>query len=115
MTKTEALRFLDEGGSLVQLAEAVGTLVGDSRSTPQELMRGLRHPGVVAEQAALALYRRLNRPLPPDRSNVVTDYADWMTWLLQESLKRGGIRVAHPEDSTTATLLALAEVEAATS
>lgn len=54
----DAIHLLHKGGSMVELAEAIGVVISDSASTLDDIRLGLRYPGFVAEQAALALSKR---------------------------------------------------------
>ena len=49
---------LVHGADLIDLAEAIGTIIRDPSSTLDDLRLALRHGGVIAEQAALELRRR---------------------------------------------------------
>lgn len=74
MTLEQALATLRQGGPLHELLDAVATA---SAAAPiSELARGLAYPGVVAEQTAFALYRRAGRPIPADRTRLISDIAD---------------------------------------
>lgn len=73
----KAVRVLREGGEFVRLVEAIGVLISSPRTTLEDLLLGLPHPGLVAEQAALALYRRTGRPRPGDRMSLETDPDLW--------------------------------------
>ena len=53
------MRVLAESCSLSSLAEAVAFLADDPGTSPEELLPALRHPGIVAEQAAI-----LDKELP---------------------------------------------------
>jgi hypothetical protein len=54
----EAREVLIKGGSLVELAEAIGTIISDPSSSVDDVRLGLRHAGLIAEQATLELQRR---------------------------------------------------------
>ncbi len=60
-SRADATRVLLNGGSMVELAEAIGVVISDPESTLDEIRLGLQHPGFVAEQAALALSKRQSR------------------------------------------------------
>jgi len=77
MTIVEAVKTLQEGGNLPALAEAIGIVASDPESSPNDLLLGLPHKGFVAEQAALALYRRTGRPIPDDRNQLILDPDEW--------------------------------------
>lgn len=77
MTREQAIRTLTEGGSVVDLADAISIVIDDTASSSEEIMLGLSHRGFVQEQAAIGLYRRLGTPLPTNRNEVVTDPAIW--------------------------------------
>jgi hypothetical protein len=55
---SEAREVLIHGGDLVALAEAIGTIISDPLSSLADIRLGLRHGGIVAEQALLELRRR---------------------------------------------------------
>ncbi len=71
MTVTQAVSLLRQGAPLDELLEAVGVLAASPAATVDELKLGLQYPGVVAEQAAFALYRRVGLAIPQDRSRLV--------------------------------------------
>jgi len=77
MTREEAVRQLENGGELVELAEAIGTVASDPGSSLDDIALGLRYRGFVREQAALALYRRTGRKLPRNRAQMMTDPGEW--------------------------------------
>jgi hypothetical protein len=54
----EAREVLIKGGDLVELAEAIGTIISDPSSSVDDVRLGLKHGGLVAEQATLELQRR---------------------------------------------------------
>jgi hypothetical protein len=54
----EARETLIRGGDLVDLAEAIGTIISDPASSLDDIRLGLRYGGVVADQATLELRRR---------------------------------------------------------
>jgi len=81
MTHEEAIRTLKKGGPLVTLAEAIGTVASEPGSSLEDLLLGLQYEGLVAEQAALALYKRTGRALPEDRSFLATRAQEWTGWL----------------------------------
>lgn len=85
MTSEEALQRLRTGGELPDLAEAIGTVAGDPGASLDTILLGLKYGGFVAEQAALALYRRTSRTLPEDRGLLVTDPDDWAHWLREQA------------------------------
>ena len=82
MTLEAARRILMQGGELVELAEAFTAIATDGSASLEDLILGLRHPGFVAEQAALTLYKRTGRPLPDDRGTLMLDPDDWR-WVLK--------------------------------
>ena len=70
-----------------------GTAAGPARATINKdelekrefiMMRCLRHEGLPAETAAIALYRRTGRPLPDDLAGLSTDSADWAQYLARQ-------------------------------
>ena len=66
--------------SMVDAAEEVGALMKRSVSDPTavlDLAETLTQGGFVAEQAALALYRRIGVPVPADRTQVEYDPTVW--------------------------------------
>ncbi len=85
MHSKEAHSILDNGGSYAALVEAIGTIASDSASSLHDIMKGLRHGGLIAEQAALALYKRSGRPLPEDRATMVVDPDQWAAWITQST------------------------------
>lgn len=95
MTTQEAIEVLRNGGELVDLAEAVGHVVNDPIAPTEALMLGLKYDGLVAEQAALALYRRSGRPLPDDRSRIETSPTEWAAWLGAEPEAKVAERPRH--------------------
>jgi len=60
----EAREVLIKGGDLVELAEAIGTIIGDPSSSLDDIRLGLKHGGIIAEHAAIELHRREGTPLP---------------------------------------------------
>jgi len=54
----EAREALIRGGDLVALAEAIGTIIASPASSLDDLRLGLRHGGMIAEQATLEIRRR---------------------------------------------------------
>jgi hypothetical protein len=54
----KARDVLIKGGDLVELAEAMGTIISDPSSSLDDIRLGLRHGGLIAEQAVIALRRR---------------------------------------------------------
>jgi len=57
-TTNEARDVLLRGGDLVDLAEAMGTIISDPGSSLEDIRLGLRYGGLIAEQATLELRRR---------------------------------------------------------
>jgi hypothetical protein len=53
-----ARQVLQNGGDLVALAEAIGTIINDPTSSLDDIRLGLRHGGLIAEQATIALKSR---------------------------------------------------------
>jgi hypothetical protein len=88
MTTKQAIEVLERGGELPELAEAVGLVCSDPATAFEAILPGLRPGGFVAEQAALALYKRTFRPLPADRNALVTDPDAWRAWLAEHGLGR---------------------------
>jgi len=60
MTSTldQARHILLNGADLVDLAEAIGTVIRDPASSVDDVRLGLRYGGLIAEQAELELRRR---------------------------------------------------------
>ena len=85
MTLEDAKSLLSGDAEMADLLEAIGTIARHPDSSPQDLMLGLPHSELIADQAALALYARTGRPLPKDRSKIATDAEDWTAWLLNSS------------------------------
>jgi len=78
--ESDAVRTMKEGGSLTALAQAVGDLMERSIMNPAatvDLIEALEHEGFVAEQGALALYRRLGLKVPKDRAKLELRPAVW--------------------------------------
>ena len=89
MTTADARRTLAAGGAWVDLAEAIGVVISDPDSTLDDILLGLPHGGIVAEHAALALYKRTGEPLPEDRQRIRLTADEWA-----EQIKRLSRRVA---------------------
>lgn len=81
MTYDEAVRILRHGGSWPELVEAIGLVISNPECSELDLLLALKHGGLVAEQAALALYRRTGRAVPEDRSQLITTLAGWIDLL----------------------------------
>lgn len=94
MTVDKAIATLQSGGSLPDLAEAIGIVVSSPRSSLWTIALGLKYGGVIAEQAALCLYQRTGTPLPADRSAMRTALADWLDALSRDSDNRRHATVA---------------------
>lgn len=90
MTFVEAVRTLRSGGSWPVLGEAIAVVLQSPESSLLDVALGLNHGGVIAEQAALALYKRTNRPLPDDRRQLVTDIQTWTKWIIQWIIRGAG-------------------------
>jgi hypothetical protein len=71
MQLKDARQTLIQGGDLVALAEAIAAIIRDPSSSLDDIRLGLRHGGVIAEQAAIALHHRQGIPLPQDREKLV--------------------------------------------
>lgn len=74
-TLDEARNVLLNGGRMVDLAKAIGLLISDPRSSVEDLRLGLRYSGFVAEQAEMAIERRVrssahNGEIPIDSNRV---------------------------------------------
>ena len=69
-TIEEARDVLLRGGDLVELAEAIGAIINDPSSSLDDVRLGLKHGGVIAEQASLELQRRSCSQRPDDRRQV---------------------------------------------
>jgi hypothetical protein len=63
----EAREVLIKGGDLVELEEAIRTIISDPASSLDDIRLGLKHGGIIAEQAAIELHRRERIPLPENR------------------------------------------------
>jgi hypothetical protein len=72
LTRQLALHALAESRNLAALAEAVAFLVDDPGTSPEELLPALRHPGIVADQAAIHLHKLTQTPLGEDGQPVVS-------------------------------------------
>jgi len=83
MTFVEAVRTLRSGGSWPVLGEAIAVVLQSPESSLLDVALGLKHGGVIAEQAALALYKRTDRLLPDDRRQLVTDIRTWTKWIIR--------------------------------
>jgi len=81
MRLDDAIRTLRAGGPLPELAEAIGIVIESPQSSGLDLLLGLKYGGFVAEQAALALYKRNGRDLPSDHQQIVTDIQQWAEWV----------------------------------
>ncbi len=84
----EAARCLREGGTLVDLMEAVNVLRSDPTAPPSYLLAGLRHAEVVREQAMFALYERTGIPLPEDASGFMRTEEAWSDALARQTATR---------------------------
>ncbi len=96
MTLEQARRILKRDGTYGELLNAIGTLAEASTSTYDDLLLGLRYPGVVADQAALALYHRTGRTIPRDPARFVTDLGTW-----SERVRRKRREAATPQRTTS--------------
>jgi hypothetical protein len=76
LTHEQAVWTLAHSQSLADLAEAAAFLTDDPTTDPGELLPALDHPGVVADQAAIALHRLTGTPVSAD-SQPVTQKAFW--------------------------------------
>ncbi len=92
MTREEALEYLHKGGDWPRLAEAIARIAHAPESTLDEIMLGLKYPGIVQEQAAIALHVRTKRPRPKGPFALVTDPRDWAEYIQ---------RSAAPAETTT--------------
>jgi len=81
MTLQTARQLLRAGGNLADLGEAIGVVVSSPQSSVVDLLLSLKHGGFVAEQASLALYKRLGRKIPSDRGRLQTDLPRWLEWM----------------------------------
>jgi hypothetical protein len=88
MRYDEALEYLRNGGDFPRLFEAIGTLMSCPETKLHDFLLGLRHPGIIKEQAAFALYRRTQRPLPQNPAELVTDPQEWAEWLQSPAAQR---------------------------
>lgn len=83
VTYPEAIEKLKRGGPWHELAEAVGVTIQSPECSELDLLLALRHGGVVAEQAALSLYRITGRRMPVDRTALVTSLDGWIDLICQ--------------------------------
>ena len=67
----EAREVLIKGGDLVELAEAIGTIISDPASSLDDIRLGLKHGGIIAEQAAIELHRREETPLQDNHQDIL--------------------------------------------
>ncbi len=81
LTRDEAIKCLDESDSLGRLLAAVSALRADLNARAEDLLAGLRHPAIIREQAAFALYDRTRRTLPADLTLIDQDQASWRRFL----------------------------------
>lgn len=88
MTMEEARQILRRDGSCADLLDAVGTLATATTGSLDDLVLGLRYPGVIADQAALALYHRTGRKVPRDPRRFVTDPVAWGQYVQRKPRKR---------------------------
>jgi len=84
LPRDEAIKCLEEGGSLGRLLAAVSGLRADPAARAEDLLPGRRYPAVIREAAAFALYNRTQRKLPADLMLIDQDEASW-----REFLRRG--------------------------
>lgn len=100
MTLAEARRTLLEGKRLYDVGIAlsiVGTTPRNSTIDTLCILWGLRHPAVIAEQCAYALYSRTARPFPADRRKFDVDPTSWLKYLVSDNPKRRRpVRSARP-------------------
>lgn len=87
MQYAEAREKLKHGGEWAELAEAVGVVIAAPECSELDLFLALRHGGVIAEQAALALYRKTQTPIPADRSKFATTTDGWVDLILERFLE----------------------------
>ncbi len=78
MSPRKAASVVRVGGAWPDLIEAVGVLAASRETEVDDLILALRHGGVVAEQAAFALYRTTGTPLPRDRAKLSVSQASWI-------------------------------------
>ena len=86
MTYTEAREKLKHGCDWGELAEAVGVVIAAPECSDLDLFLSLKHGGVIAEQAALALYRKTQTPIPDDRRSLVTTTGGWVDLIMDRLL-----------------------------
>jgi len=77
MNLEEAISNLRTGSDLVSLAESIGEVASNPDASLRDIALGLRYPGFVTEQAAMALYRRFALTLPANRNLLVVDHEFW--------------------------------------
>lgn len=83
VTYAEAIEKLKRGAPWHELVEAVGVAIQSPECSELDLLLALRHGGVVAEQAALSLYRITGRGIPVDRTALVTSLEGWIDLICQ--------------------------------
>jgi len=87
VTLAESSSLLRSGAKPTTLAEAIGVLISSRESALDDIRLGLLHPGFIAEQAAIGLYRRTNRPIPEDRTKLDLDFESWGKWLAERGFR----------------------------
>ena len=98
MTTYCAINVIERGGTLVELADAVGHVIESVKSDPfaiYGLIKALQHDGFAAEQATLALYNAMAIPIPSDRRNIAKSEAEWTkladAWIHRTSIGAAAI------------------------
>ncbi len=81
MSLEQARSTLRRSESPCDLLLAIGSISCQPDCTLDDLLLGLQHPGVIAEHAAIALYKRTGRPKPASPLDIVTDHDDSANWL----------------------------------
>lgn len=81
----EILAAAEDSTAWPALVAAITQLCEDPTATTDEIILGLRHPGVVREAAAIELHRRTRRPYLTEAPRIVLDEDDWRRWLAQHT------------------------------
>lgn len=87
MQYAEAREKLKHGGEWAELVEAAGVVIAAPECSELDLFLALRHGGVIAEQAALALYRKTQTPIPADRSKIAKTTDGWVDLIMNRFLQ----------------------------
>lgn len=82
MNFEDAVQTLRAGAEWSDLGQAIGVVIASPSANAWDLVLGLKYGGVIAEQAAFALYKKTNRQTPEDPSRIAVDLQSWVSWLL---------------------------------